>query len=183
MLLSGHWAVKNTFSRHCQSLNCCNSSVESRNSSTAFSNLSGRKQGAKLEKFGPFLQSPLLQLAWMGTKLNRGRKRRLGTLTRGCKVAEATGKDRKSPGKKGGAGRFSSATLLAFQGRVSRHLSPGWRGRAKRQAPLTACRRHMLLEHVHTQTGMAENGMAWLCLVWSALLCSAASWADLIAAR
>ncbi|KAI9537289.1 hypothetical protein NQZ68_026419, partial [Dissostichus eleginoides] len=33
--------------------------------------------------------------------------------------------------------------------------------RARRQAPLTACYRHMLLEHAHAQTGMAENGMRW----------------------
>lgn len=48
---------------------------------------------------------------------------------------------------------------------MSNHLSRGWGGQARRQAPLTACNRHMLLEHVHGQTGMPEGDMGWTSLV------------------
>lgn len=43
---------------------------------------------------------------------------------------------------------------------------PGWGGQARRQAPLTACRRHMPPERARTE--LAGLGTAWNGTVWSA---------------
>ncbi len=95
--------------------------------------------------------------------------------TAGKKTTRQTGRAK----VRGRSGPSILSSTVALQGPVSRHLSQGWGGQARRQAPLTACYRHMLLEHVHAQTGMTENGMGLYGLVCTKLSWPYLVWSDL----
>lgn len=73
-----------------------------------------------------------------------------------------------APGRTGGAevrgrsgARVSPAAQLLLVKTQRAAICPGaGGGRARRRAPLTACYRHMLLEHEHRhKLGMVENGV------------------------
>lgn len=102
------------------------------------------------------LLSFLFHSAWMETQLNQSPPAHRGVLA--CEEALQEKEATRQTGRAKVRGRSGPSILgsaVALQGPVSRHLSQGWGGQARRQAPLTACYRHMLLEHVHAQTGMA----------------------------
>ena len=113
----------------------------------------------------------LFHSAWMETQLNQSPSAHWGVLA--CKVVlweVATGQT----GRAEVRGRIGAEYLRAQWAAI---CPRDREARTRRQAPMTACYRHMLLEHVRTLTGMAESGMGWYGLVctklnWPYLLCS-----------